>query len=165
MVDFDIETAALIKVIDDKIFTASETNQKAIAWTNYIKQLELVEAAKKLAFDAGIKVKSIEEERKKMVETAKMPVGINITPDGITVDGYPLDRNQISTSKLYTAALRIASMNLGEVKTLYFDASFLDRNSLAEIETWANEQDLQLLIERPSWKDQDLRYELIEKND
>lgn len=82
--------------------------------------------------------------------------------EGITIDGLPLDRNQISTSKLYCAALRIASMNLGEVKTLYFDASFLDKNSLAEIEQWANENDLKLLIERPDFDGGEIKYELIE---
>lgn len=80
----------------------------------------------------------------------------------ITVDGFPLDRNQLSTSKLYTAALRIASMNLGEVKTLYFDASFLDNNSLRDIYQWAEAQDLQLLIERPDLDGGDIEYQLIE---
>ena len=74
----------------------------------------------------------------------------------------PLDRNQISTSKLYCTALRIASMGLGEVKTLYFDASFLDKQSLSEIEVWANENDLQLLIERPDWDGGEIHYELID---
>lgn len=91
-----------------------------------------------------------------------MPEGIEITTDGILVDGFPLDRNQISTSKLYTSALKIASINLGEVRTLYFDASFLDRNTLTEIEQWAHANDLQLLIERPDWEGNEIRYEILE---
>jgi hypothetical protein len=148
--------------IDAEILAASETNRKAAEYQKYIDQKSLSESASLLATEADAKVKSIELERQKLIESAKMPKGISITPDGITVDGLPLDRNQISTSKLYTSALRIASMNLGEVKTLYFDASFLDRNSLAEIEVWANENGLQLLIERPDFEGGEIKYEIIE---
>jgi hypothetical protein len=97
-----------------------------------------------------------------MIESAKFPKGVSIDSKGITIDGLPLERTQISTSKLYTTALRIASMNLGEVKTLYFDASFLDRENLEEIERWADEQGLQLLIERPSFEKSEIKYELIQ---
>jgi len=148
--------------IDAQILSASETNSKADKYKEYIDHKKATEDAKHAAKDADEYVKSIEMERQKMLESANMPKGISITSDGITVDGLPLDRNQISTSKLYTSALRIASINLGEVKTLYFDASFLDKNSLAEIESWAQENDLQLLIERPDWDGGEIKYELIE---
>jgi hypothetical protein len=97
-----------------------------------------------------------------MIESAKFPKGVSIDSKGITIDGLPLERTQISTSKLYTTALRIAAMNLGEVKTLYFDASFLDRKTLEEIEKWANEIGLQLLLERPDWNGGEIKYELIQ---
>jgi len=148
--------------IDALILTASETNTKAQKYQEYIELKNSVESAKDVAKAANELVQSIEDERQKMIESAKMPKGISITSDGIEVDGFPLDRSQISTSKLYTSALRIASMRLGEVKTLYFDASFLDRNSLAEIEAWASENDLQLLIERPDWDGGEIEYQIIE---
>lgn len=148
--------------IDQQILTASETNAEAQKYKEYRDHVTATKAARGAADDADLQVKSIEEERLRMIESGKFPKGISITPDGILVDGLPLDRNQISTSKLYTAALRIASMNLGEVRTLYFDASFLDRNSLAEIQAWANENDLQLLIERPDFDGGEIHYEIIE---
>lgn len=148
--------------IDALILTASETNSKAQKYQEYIDLKNSVESAKEIAKQANELVQSIENERQRMIESAKMPKGISITPAGIEVDGFPLDKNQISTSKLYTSALRIASMRLGEVKTLYFDASFLDRNSLTEIEKWASENDLQLLIERPDFDGGDIQYHLIE---
>jgi len=149
--------------IDAQILTASETNAKADKYKEWIDHKNATEQAKDIAKEWDEKVKSIEDERQKMLESAKMPQGISVTSDGVTVDGFPLDRNQISTSKLYTSALRIASINLGEVKTLYFDASFLDKISLSEIELWAYENDLQLLIERPDWDGNEISYQLIEK--
>lgn len=149
--------------IDSEILTASETNAKAQKYTEYIDLKSSVENAKEVAKQANELVQSIENERQKMIESANMPKGISITSDGILVDGLPLDKNQISTSKLYTSALRIASMKLGEVKTLYFDASFLDKNSLKEIQTWANENDLQLLIERPDFEGGEIKYEIVEQ--
>lgn len=148
--------------IDQMILTASETNAAAQKYKEYIDHKKATEAARDAADQADEVVKGIEQERQQMVASGNFPQGISITPDGILVDGLPLDRNQISTSKLYTAALRIASMNLGEVRTLYFDASFLDKKSLQEIQEWANANDLQLLIERPDWDGGDIHYEIIE---
>lgn len=149
--------------IDKRIMQASEINLKAQQYKDYLAYKEETKSATQKAKESDEKVKSIEKERKELIASAKFPKGISITPDGIEVDGLPLDRNQLSTSKLYTTALRIASMNLGEVKTLYFDASFLDRNSLAEIQEWANAEGLQLLIERPDFDGGEIKYELIEQ--
>jgi hypothetical protein len=148
--------------IDAQIIEASKTNAAAQKYKEYIDLKTATEAAKDVAAQANEAVIAIEEERKQMIESVNMPEGITFGTDGILVDGLPLDRNQLSTSKLYTAALRIAAMNLGEVKTLYFDASYLDKNSLGEIEAWANKHDLQLLIERPDFDAGEMRYEIIE---
>lgn len=148
--------------IDAQILAASETNAAAQKYKEYVDHVNATKAARSTADEANWVVINIEEERQKLIESANFPKGISITSEGILVDGLPLDKNQISTSKLYTSALRIASMNLGEVRTLYFDASFLDRNSLAEIQAWANENDLQLLIERPDFDGGEISYEIIE---
>lgn len=148
--------------LDKQIEQAVETNAKAKEYQDYIDYKKQVDDAYDIAKQADEAVKTIEAERKQMIDSASFPEGITITPAGIEVDGLPLDRNQISTSKLYTSALRIASMNLGEVKTLYFDASFLDKNSLKEIQQWAEINDLQLLIERPDYDGGEIKYELIE---
>ena len=148
--------------LDAEILAASQKNVAADEYRKYVDYKKEVDAAQQAALDQNDLVKSIEAERKAMIASVNFPKGIEITPSGITVDGFPLDRNQISTSKLYIAALRIAAMNLGEVRTLYFDASYLDRISLSEIEAWAKDNDLQLLIERPDYDGGDIRYELIE---
>lgn len=152
-----------LEKIDAQLLAASETNAQAQKWMDYQDYKAETEAARSKADEADALVKSIEDERQRMINSAKFPDGITITHDGvILVDGFPLDKNQISTSKLYCSALRIASMNLGEVKTLYFDASFLDKISLGEIQEWAHQNDLQLLIERPDWEGKEISYELIE---
>lgn len=152
-----------LQLIDKQILEASEINTKAKAYIDYIAYKNSVEAAKADAFDADIKVKAIEEERENLIKSAKMPTGIAFGVEGITVDGFPLENSQISTSKKYCAALRIASMNLGEVEALHFDASFLDKNTMAEIEAWAEAKGFQLLIERADYEAGEIKYELIEK--
>lgn len=151
-----------IETIDAEILAATETNQRATRYQEYVDYMKEVKAAEDAAADANLKLQAIDEEKKELIASASFPQGISINSEGITVDGFPLDRGQLSTSKLYTAALRIASMNLGEVKSLYFDASFLDKNSLREIYEWAVSKDLQLLIERPDYDGNDISYELIE---
>lgn len=157
-----------LQKIDAEILTASQINTDAKAYQDYISYKAQVEAAKEDAKQADQAVSVIEDERTKMIEAAKFPKGISIADGNITVDGFPLDNKQISSSKKYITAMRIGAITMGEVKAMYFDASYLDRHSLAEIETWAAEQTwgdekgLQMLIERPDFEGGEIKYELIE---
>ena len=154
----------ILQGIDAEILKASETNAKADEYEKYINYKLQTEAAKITADEADQLVNEIANERQAMIESAKFPEGISISTDGITIDGLPLNKNQLSSSQIYITALRIASMNLGEVKTLYFDASTLDDDNLTDIEVWAEKQGLQLLIEQPvrGKGDKEITYELIE---
>lgn len=111
---------------------------------------------------ADEKVKSIQAEKNKMIAGAKIPDEFEITETGILYNGLPLTDTQISSSSKYIAALKLGSMVLGKLRTMHFDASFLDKNSLAEIQEWANKNDLQLLIERPDFDGGDIKYQIIE---
>ena len=44
---------------------------------------------------------------------------------------------------------------------MHFDASYLDKNSLSDIQLWADQNDLQLLIERPDFEAGEIKYEVI----
>jgi len=81
-----------------------------------------------------------------------LPAGFEITEEGLLVDGLPLSSKQLSKSKIYISALKLAILTLGEVKAIHFDASPLDKKNLEEIQNWAQEQGLQLLIELPDTK-------------
>ncbi|MDH5825806.1 hypothetical protein [Sphingobacterium faecium] len=120
------------------------------------------EEAEILAKNADKIVKEIEVEKTDLIKSAELPVGFGFTDEGITYLGHSFTKEQLSSSAIYIAALKLASLNIGEVKTLHFDASYLDKNSLSEIETWAQMNDLQLLIERPDFEGGDIEYHLIE---
>lgn len=117
--------------------------------------------ARKNANDADSKVKEIEAEKLQMISTANIPSEFEFTADGILYNGLPLSNNQLSSSAKYIAALKLGAMALGEVRTMHFDASFLDKNNLSQIQEWANENDLQLLIERPDFDGGEIKYEII----
>lgn len=121
---------------------------------------------KDIAHTKDIAVKDILEEKDKMIRGANMPEGFGFTEDGITYNGLPLSAQQISSSAIYIAALKLASINVGNVRFLHFDASMLDNRSLQEVRDWAEKQDLQLgieLVERDIEKEE-IRYEIIEDN-
>ena len=46
---------------------------------------------------------------------------------------------------------------------MHFEASSLDKNSLKEVQEWADKNDLQLLIERAEFEGGDIKYEIIEE--
>ncbi|MBO4234055.1 AAA family ATPase [Riemerella anatipestifer] len=106
-------------------------------------------------------VKSIEQEKKEALESSNLPKGFEIKDGVLTFENYAISKDQLSSSRIYIASLKLASLQLGEVRTLHFDASYLDKNSLAEIEKWANENDLQLLIERPDFDGGEIEYKLL----
>jgi hypothetical protein len=133
-----------------------EENNKAVAQQAvYNKAVTDAEAA-----DAA--VKSIEAEKLDVIKNASMPDGFGFSDEGITYNGFAFNKEQLSSSGIYIAALKLAALGLGEVKTLHFDASYLDKNSLADIEKWANENDLQLLIERPDFEGGEIEYQIIQ---
>lgn len=138
--------------------TAIEENKRRIAAKAAFADIE------KAAADADAAVKKIESEKAEMVHNAKLPAGFGFAGDGITYNGLPFNKAQLSSSAVYIAALKLAATTLGEVKMLHFDASFLDRISLDEVNAWAESEGLQLLIERPDFDGGDIKYELIENN-
>lgn len=122
---------------------------------------EDLEKTEKAAKAADKTVKEIEAEKQELLANADIPEGFEITDDGLHYNGYPLTENQISESSKYIAALKLGERVLGEVETMHFNASSLDRHSLDAVFAWAQEKDLQLLIERPDFEGGEIQYELI----
>lgn len=120
-------------------------------------------AAFKKASELDKKVKSIQEEKAKMISSAKIPKEFTIVDNQIFYNDLPLIDSQVSSSGKYIAALKLGSLVLGEIKTMHFDASFLDNNSLKEIRTWAESENLQLLIERPDLEGGEIQYQILSK--
>lgn len=121
-----------------------------------------IEAAKKEVDELNKKLASILGKKQSMIESANIPEGFKFSEEGLTYNGYPLTAQQLATSEIYIAALKLGSLALGDIKTLHFEASALDRNSLSTIEKWASDNDYQLLIERPDFEGGDIKYEIIE---
>lgn len=147
--------------LDEQILNAQKINQRAQAYKDWKAQQERARLSAEEAGFADDKVKAIEREKMDMIRSARMPEGFGFAGDGITYTDLPFTREQLSSSGIYIAALKLAAMTLGEVRVLHFDASFLDKNSLAEIEKWANASDLQLLIERPDFEGNEIHYQLL----
>lgn len=150
-----------LKAIDEQIATASDANQKAQAYKNYEALRIKKDKSTVDAEDADKAVKKIEQERMDLIKSAKLPDGFSFTDDGIQYNNLSFTREQLSSSGIYIAALKLAAMTLGEVKTLHFDASFLDNISLGQIEEWAKSEGLQLLIEMPDRSGGEIEYQLL----
>lgn len=153
------KTEEAAQQIKDKISAIEVSNAEIIKNNNALILKEAFEKSELEAKAAADLVKAIEQEKVELIKKAKLPIGFDFTDDGITYLGHALSKEQLSSSAIYIAALKLAALNIGEVKTLHFDASYLDKNSLAEIEQWALDNDLQLLIERPDFDGGDIEFE------
>ena len=106
-------------------------------------------------------VEAIRAEKLAMIAGAELPSEFTFADNSILYNGLPLSNNQLSSSAKYIAALKLGVLSLGKVKAIHFDASFLDKKSLSEVVKWADENDLQLLIERPDFDGGEIKYEII----
>lgn len=147
--------------LSDKITKGRQTNAEVEKNNQAKKQNDFYAKLVEAANECDKEVKRIEAEKLDVIKNASMPDGFGFTDEGITYNGFAFNKEQLSSSSVYIAALKLAATGLGEVKTLHFDASLLDKNSLAEIEKWANENDLQLLIERPDFEGGEIEYQLL----
>lgn len=153
---------AKITDVDKRINEAHKTNADYDKYASWLTSKDKLQTHLTAAQACNTKLNTIETERLTLIQSAKMPEGFAFSNDGITYNGLAFTREQLSSSGIYIAALKLAAMTLGEVKTLHFDASFLDNVSLDKIEAWANAEGLQLLIERPEMSGGEISYILKE---
>lgn len=113
----------------------------------------------------SLELDEISAEKMKLIKEANLPGEFEMTDEGLLYNGFPIDNNQISSSSKYICALKLGSLGLGKLRTMHFDCSFLDKNSLSEIMEWAESEDLQLLIEKPSWDGGEIDYQIINNLD
>jgi hypothetical protein len=145
-----------------KIEVIKKANDLIIENNKLIEQQKTYDRAVENAKLADEEVKRIEAEKLDVIKNSTLPEGFGFSDEGITYNSFAFNKETLSSSKLYIAALKLAAVGLGEVKTLHFDASFLDKNSLLEIEAWATENDLQLLIERPDFDGGEIEYQILQ---
>lgn len=156
-----VKDEAYTDALNLKLEKAQQDNKGIKKNNQAIKDKEKFNTLKEEAKEADNAVKAITKEKDTMIATANLPEGFGFTDDGITYNGMPFTKQSLASSEIYIAALKLASLTLGEVKMLHFDASFLDKNSLLDIERWAEANDLQLLIERPDYDGGEIVYQLI----
>lgn len=82
------------------------------------------------------------------VDGVTMPVpGLAVDEDGVTLDGLPL--SQASQSGRLRVALGVAAALRSELRAVWVrDGAFLDDESMADLERWADERDVVVLVER-----------------
>jgi len=150
--------------LTEKLRVAKETNLKIEANNKLREALFTLDGLKDTAHAKDIAVKDILKAKDDMIRAAKMPEGFSFDEEGINYNGFPLSNQQLSSSAIYIAALKLASIQVGNVRFLHFDASMLDNKSLDEVRKWAEGEDLQLGVELVERSGADITYELIEDN-
>ena len=153
--------------IDAEIEKAYELKSKSDAYERDLKAFnDLVEQGKKARQEVeklNTRLQNILDEKLELIKNSNLPDEFEMTDEWLLYKGLPFDTNQISSSAKYIGALKLGALALGDIKSLHFDASFLDNNSLKKIQDWADNNDYQLLIERPDYDGGEIKYEIIEK--
>lgn len=146
--------------------TDTISDEEIIRMEKLISQTDKIREAKRLkneADEANIlkeeaelldtQIKELRNWKSTEIKNAKLPAGLRFDENGdITIDGIPFTDSQISASRKLIAGIQIATAMLGEIRYLHFDGAALDKKNTEVILNWANENDLQLCIERPEWE-------------
>ena len=140
--------------IESEMETAEGINAEVAA---NAKRADAIAAAKKLSEEAAKLSRSIEAidaNKAAMLADAKMPIdGLAVDGDVVTFDGIPL--SQASSAEKIRISLAIsAALNPKLRVVMIRDGSLLDDESLAEVATWAEANDMQVLCERVASSDE-----------
>jgi len=131
--------------------------------TQYNEWVEKGKKARELKDSLDVEVKAIEKQKREILESANLPEGFSFNESELLYNNYPLDKKSQSTSALYIAGLKLATINLGTLKTIHFEASALDKESLNSVYEYAKTKNLQLFIERPDFEGGEIQYKVIEE--
>lgn len=157
-------TPEKISLLSQQVEKIKKSNKEIEENNKAIIQQKKYETAVLNHDNAKAEVERLRNEKLDAIKNcSSLPKGFSFTDEGVTYEGFPFDRQTLSASKIYIAALKLAAIGLGEVKTLYFDASLLDKKSLLEIEKWAQSEKLQLLIEKPDFEGGEIEYQIVEE--
>jgi DNA repair exonuclease SbcCD ATPase subunit len=150
--DFD----ARLREINGKIDGIVETNAQVTA--NRARDAARTEAKTigQAVDELDRKLDALDQTRRTLLASALRAVpGMDLGPDGVLLQGLPFE--QASTSEQLRAALGIGVAANSELRLLLIrEGSLLDADSLAEVAQFAEEHDVQLIIERVGDPGQDV---------
>lgn len=152
-----------VSKLEIELAEAIEYNKKVLNHNNILRQWVSLDVAQKNWDEADAKVKELEQKIKDIMAKSPLPEWLTIDEDWVKYRWLPLSKEQLSSSAVYIVALKLGSLWMGALKTLFFDASYLDKNSLDEIQEWAEKSGFQLLIERPDYEGWEISYKIIEE--
>lgn len=131
----------------DQIANAESLNNLVRAKAERNKQR--VEHAKvaDLEFEADQRIKAIDESKKEQIKKAKFPIeGLAFGDSDVLFNGMPLE--ECSAAERLKVCLAIGSAMGSDLKVMLIrDGSLLDEDSVAELQRFADEQDVQILLE------------------
>jgi hypothetical protein len=136
--------------LDEKINTASQTNEKAAAYETYLQDKKRKDAAREALSSAKSKVADIQAERLEYIKSAKLPFAeMEIGEDGgLLVKGRPLKAPYFSTGELLRMIPSIHAARNPELKYVYLqDFNLLDRENQQKVEENLLSKGFQLVIE------------------
>lgn len=147
----------------------TEMHKQEVLFAVYEKEKESFEnwviqgtEARKKVSECETNLTAARKEKTDAIAKASIPEGFEFSEDGLLYNGFQLKDSSISSSEKYIAGLKLGMIGLGLLDTMHFDASFLDRNSLAEVQEFADSKGIQLLIERPDFEGADtIKYEIL----
>lgn len=155
-----------IRELETKLEAANEQLRKFDLYEYQLKQyndwVENGKKARELKDSLDAQLKAIEKEKRDLIANSNMPEGFEFNDSELLYSGYPLNKNSQSTSNLYIAGLKLATINLGLLKTVHFEASALDKENLMKVYEYAKTKDLQLFVEKPDFDGGEIKYQFIE---
>lgn len=151
-----------LQALETKLQETIDKNKSIIENNKAIEAKKAFDLLKADADKADEKVKAIEKEKSDLIRTAKLPAGFGFEAqgDGIIYNGLPFTKEQQALSNIYIATLKLAFLNMGECRMIHFEGSALDPDNLDTVVKWANENDLQIIIELP--RRGEVEYQIID---
>lgn len=125
-----------------------EHNQQVSSWKDALDIKIDADNDAKISQKLTDRIEGIDAEKKAIIEAAEMPIpGLEFGDNCVIYNGFPLD--QVSHSEQMLASAAIGSALSPKMRVMGFeDASLLDDDSMVLLDKFADENDLQIWLER-----------------
>lgn len=144
-----------ITEVQNKITNAEAINAKAVEFEKYKDLKDKTTQAEMNANKLTDELENLRAEKAEMIKNAHLPIEwLEFSDaDWVMVNGIAFD--QYSSAQQLVMACKIAKAINNELRVIYIkDWSLLDNDNLAELTTWASENDYQIFCERV-WEEAD----------
>lgn len=151
-----------VKEFEAKIQSANETNKKYESAKKLKADLDMLKKLKDESEDMTVLIESSKQAIKDTVQQLDVLDGLTYDEDGLIYNGVPVTEQNMSTSQRMFLGIKLKMLESPEISFVTLNGfESIDEDTAKEIQQFAEENDIQLIVEEVVRGQEELKIELM----